>query len=567
MKIEKTTILCAEDEPELRRDIVEELREAGYDVIEAVNGEDALMAITTLTPDIVLCDINMPRMTGLQVLEQVRSSEGAYADVPFIFLTAYGEKSDLIKGRSLGADDYLVKPIDYDLLLSTVNTRLESMTRARRRLTNHAQALEVKLSEFLASGTLTASLPSGPSLRQMLALPNLPDCLLVLASMDAYHRMTPQFGRVVAQRVLERYIETFGASAGGSPSHIFQLESDVFALLVEGDHDWDRISQRVSAMVDITLDLSEMHLPITSSIAIAEYHVGDARSSSTMLDDALLALRFARRDGGRNVVRVDDPVRDRLRVMEFVEGNIGSAIEREELFLTFQPKIRMSDRTLIGAEALIRWQSPERGLIPPGLFIPIVEKTGYVERISDWVLNNAAKTSRRLADEGLITKIAFNASGSELHSHFVTRVQSALHKHAIAPSSLEVEITETSVVLDMGFASQVTRDLREMGISVVVDDFGTGYSSLSYIRSFPLDGVKIDQSFVRGITNNQIDRQIVDSVIGLAHAVGLMTVAEGVETTEQFDLLRQMGCDVAQGYLIAKPLTIDDFRAFIRQQT
>ncbi|MBK8159578.1 MAG: response regulator [Rhodospirillaceae bacterium] len=379
------TILCAEDEPELRRDIVQELRDAGYEVIEASNGEDALMAITTLRPDIVLCDINMPRMTGLGVLEQVRASDEEHADVPFIFLTAYGEKSDLIKGRSLGADDYLVKPIDFDLLLTTVRARLESVSRSRRRLNSHAQQLERQLADFLTNGISAAVLPSGQNLHELLVDPNLPDCLLVLASIDAYHRLTPQFGSLVAQRVLENYLETFGASSGGLPSRLFQLESDVFALLVEGSHDWDKISQRVGSLVDTTLEVTGIRLPITSSIAIAEYHVGDARSSSNMLDDALLALRFARRDGGRNVVRVDDPICDRLRIMEYIENNIGRAIDEHQLFLAFQPKVRMKDRKLVGAEALIRWQSPERGLIAPGLFIPIVERTGFVDRVSDWV--------------------------------------------------------------------------------------------------------------------------------------------------------------------------------------
>ena len=558
------TILCAEDEPDLREDIVGELKDAGYSVIEAVNGEDALMAITTLAPDIVLCDINMPRMTGLQVLEQVRASDSEVADVPFIFLTAYGEKSDLIKGKKLGADDYLVKPIDFDVLLTTVSSRLESVVRAKRRAVSRAQQLERDLSEYLASGSTSTSLPGAEQLRQVLQQINFPDSMLVLASIDAYHRFTPQFGSQSARMLLEQYLRTLGASSGDMPAQLYQLESDVFALLVEGNHDWDRIAGNASALVDTTLEVTGIRLPVTSTIAIAEYHTGDARQPLNMLEDALLALRFSRRDGGHSVVRVNDPVRDHLRIMQFIEDNIGKAIANDELFLAFQPKISMADRSVVGAEALIRWQSPERGLISPGLFIPIIEKTGFVDRVSDWVLNHAAKSARQLQEMDLATKIAVNASGAELHSNFVSRVEQALGAHQVAPSGLEVEITETSVILDMDFAAEVTRQLRGKGVSVVVDDFGTGYSSLSYLRTFPLDGVKIDQSFVRGITTNAIDRQIVESVIGLARAIGLATVAEGVETQEQFDMLRGMGCDIAQGYLIAKPLVLDDLVKFIR---
>ncbi|MDY0870956.1 EAL domain-containing response regulator [Dongia rigui] len=558
------TILCAEDEPELREDIVGELRDAGYQVIEAVNGEDALMAITTFMPDIVLCDINMPRMNGLEVLEHVRASETEAADVPFIFLTAYGEKSDLIKGRKLGADDYLVKPIDFDLLLATVAARMDSNFRAKRRVTSRAQQLERDLSKVLATGATSTSLPNADELHAILAQDNLPDSMLVLASMDAYHRLTPQFGSQSARQLLERYLSAFRASSGDIPAHVYQLENDVFALLVEGSHQWEEIARNAGGLVDTTLEVTGIRLPVTSTVVIAEYRSGDARSPAQLLDDALLALRFARRDGGRNLVRVDDPVRDRLRIMQFIEDNIGKAIANNELFLAFQPKISFADRGVVGAEALIRWQSAERGLISPGLFIPIIEKTGFVDRISDWVLDHAARSARQLQDAGLPTKIAVNASGAELHSHFVSRVETALTAHQVAPTSLEVEITETSVILDMDFAASVTEKLRRQGVSVVVDDFGTGYSSLSYLRTFPLDGVKIDQSFVRGITTNAIDRQIVESVVGLARAIGLKTVAEGVETQEQFDLLNSIGCDVAQGYLIAKPLVMDDLMKFIR---
>ncbi|WP_374650901.1 EAL domain-containing protein [Dongia sp.] len=557
------TILCAEDEADLREDIVGELRDAGYEVIEAVNGEDALMAITTLAPDVVLCDINMPRMNGLQVLEKVRASETEAADVPFIFLTAYGEKGDLIKGRKLGADDYLVKPVDFDVLLTTVSSRLESVARAKRRVASRAQQLERDLSDFLATGVTSTTLPNGDRLRLMLQQKHFPDGLLVLAGIDAYHRLAPQFGPQVAQKLLDRYLAAFRATSGGSPSHLFQLQGDVFALLVEGNQDWDGVGRKAGQLVDTTLEITGMRLPITSTVVVAEYRVGDLRNPLNMLDDALLALRFSRRDGGRSIVRVDDPIRDRLRIMQFIEDNIAKAIANGELFLAFQPKVSMLDRRVIGAEALIRWQSPERGLISPALFIPIIEKTGFVEQVSDWVLRHAAESVRKLADAGLATKIAVNASGAELHSRFAERVEAALGAHGIDPAQLEVEITETSVILDMDFAASITDKLRRKGVTVVVDDFGTGYSSLSYLRTFPLDGVKIDQSYVRGITTNAIDRQIVASVIGLARAIGLTTVAEGVETVEQFDLLKRLGCDIAQGYLIAKPLALEDLQGFM----
>ena len=557
------TILCAEDEPELRRDIVEELREAGYHVIEASHGADALTAITSLQPDIVLCDINMPGMTGLQVLEQVRASDTVIADIPFIFLTAFGEKSDILRGHRLGADDYLVKPIDYDLLLATLDARLGSVSRAQRRVADHARQIEQQLHDLLAQGD--AEPEGGEKLRALLAGGTLPDCLLVLASLDSYRHLTPQFGRQAAARVLAEYQRAFSAVGGDLPARHFQLERDVFTLLIEGPHGWEAASTRVAALLDTTLRNDGLTLPVTSTVSIVEYRAGDRRASANTFSDALLALRFAQRDGGRTLVRVDDPVSDRLRIMQFIEENIGRAVTQGELFLTFQPKVSMRDRTLAGAEALIRWKHPERGLVSPALFIPVIERCGLAPLVSDWVLDNVAGTVRALADQGLATRIALNASGQELHAQFAERIDEAVGRHGIAPAALEVEITETSVVLDMAAAAEVTGRLRRSGIAVFIDDFGTGYSSLSYLRTFPLDGIKIDQSFVRGVTSNPIDRRIVEGVIGLAHALGLATVAEGVETPEQFEVLRHLGCDVAQGYLFGQPLALPEFQDFMRR--
>jgi EAL domain-containing protein (putative c-di-GMP-specific phosphodiesterase class I)/PleD family two-component response regulator len=558
------TILCAEDEPELRRDLVEELREAGYEVLEASNGEEALMAILTLRPDLVLCDINMPKMTGLEVLERVRAGDQESAETPFIFLTAYGEKSDHIKGRALGADDYLVKPIDYDLLLATVQSRMESFARAKRRVESRAWSLEQQLTDLLSKNEPEAGvLPDSDALRQLLRDENLPDSRLVLAGFDAFHRLRPQFGNRFAQMVLTQYLDVLGDSAGGLPMHLFQLEGDVFALLVEGADAWQRMGSKISALADTAFVISGQRLPITSTLTVAEYHPGNSRSALEMLEDSLLALQFARRNGGRVVVHVDAPARDRLRIIQFVEENFARALNAGELFLAFQPKVALANGRPVGGEALIRWQSPERGLISPALFIPIVERTGFVDLISEWVLDRAAAAIAELAGEHIQTSIAVNASGAELHGRFVDRVDEVLARHAIPPAALEIEITETSVVLDMDFAATITQRLRERGASVVIDDFGTGFSSLSYLRAFPLDGIKIDQSFIRGLTANPIDRQIVESVIGLSRAIGLKTVAEGVETQAEYDLLKHMGCDIAQGFLIAKPLTLPDFKTFL----
>ena len=301
------TILCAEDEPSLRHDLVEELSDAGYTVLEAANGEEALMAITTLRPNLVLCDVNMPRLTGFELLKRVRESDEELADVPFIFLTAYGERADLIQGRELGADDYMVKPVDFDLLLATVRARLESTARARRRVVSRAFSLEQQVSDLLAKGASnTSGLPDGDALRRLLCDPNLPDSLLVLTSIDGFHRLRPQYGGAAAMLLVSDYIGRVSACAAGRPLHMFQLADDVFAMLVEGAISGDKSLAPIQQLIDVSLDLAGERVQLTSTLAVSWMRRGEAHTPLDFLEDSLLALHFARREGGHQRRRRGD---------------------------------------------------------------------------------------------------------------------------------------------------------------------------------------------------------------------------------------------------------------------
>jgi EAL domain-containing protein (putative c-di-GMP-specific phosphodiesterase class I) len=237
------------------------------------------------------------------------------------------------------------------------------------------------------------------------------------------------------------------------------------------------------------------------------------------------------------------------------------AIENQELRLIFQPKIDMSSGEIAGAEALVRWQHPERGLVSPGDFIPFAEQTGFIKSITGWVIEAAAQQCARWSALGMSLKLVVNISVQDLlDPGMPDAILGALQRNSVPPRSLGLEITESGVMQDQAAAIAVLKRLRALNIDVAIDDFGTGHSSLAYIKQLQVTELKIDRSFVRNIVQDDKDRAIVLSIIDLAHNLDLIVVAEGVEDKSSLEVLHKLGCDQVQGYVFAKPLAEKEFR-------
>jgi EAL domain-containing protein (putative c-di-GMP-specific phosphodiesterase class I) len=231
------------------------------------------------------------------------------------------------------------------------------------------------------------------------------------------------------------------------------------------------------------------------------------------------------------------------------------AIDRNELSLYFQPKVSLQSGNITCAEALVRWQHPRHGMLGPDLFIPIAEQTGLIRPLARWVMDAALRQVNRWRQEGLDLGVAVNLSMRNLHDpEIADMIRQLLTRWAVPPACLTIEITESSLMADAARAMEVLARLRAMGVGVSIDDFGTGYSSLAYLKRLPVHELKIDKSFVAHMASDDNDAAIVRSTVGLAHDLGLHIVAEGVEDQETWDLLTALGCDVAQGYFISRPL-------------
>jgi diguanylate cyclase (GGDEF)-like protein len=314
-----------------------------------------------------------------------------------------------------------------------------------------------------------------------------------------------------------------------------------------------------------TLSLEGHRIRVTGSIGISIFPQ-DGRDARTLLRSADIAMYRAKEEG-RNGFRFFDPTMN-SRALERLdlESNLRQAVEAQEFVLHFQPKVMLADRSALGTEALIRWQHPKRGLVPPIDFIALAEETGLIVPIGAWVLRAACEQTQLWRCNGAADlTVAVNLSARQFNQpDLVAEVRRVLEETGLPPPALDIELTESTVMDGPEQAIATLRQLRDLGVRVAVDDFGTGYSSLSYLKKLPINSLKIDRSFITDLINDQDDAAIVQTIIALGKVLRLEVVAEGVETAEQANFLADNGCHIGQGYFFARPLPASDFVHWLR---
>jgi diguanylate cyclase len=296
--------------------------------------------------------------------------------------------------------------------------------------------------------------------------------------------------------------------------------------------------------------------PLATSIGIASFPA-DADDRTLLLNHADTALYRAKSDG-RGTYRFFEASMDaQIRERRLLEHDLRHAITRGELSVVYQPQAQIGTQDVVGFEALLRWQHPERGAIPPATFIPVAEESGLILQIGEWVLRTACEEAARWERP---LSVAVNVSAMQLHSpNFAPLVHEILFTTKLAPHRLELEITETALIRDLTRALTTLRQLKTLGVHIAMDDFGTGYSSLANLRAFPFDKLKIDKSFITSVDDNEQSAAIVRAVLGLGRGLDLPVVAEGVETAEELKFLAEELCSEAQGYLLGMPAPIETF--------
>ena len=323
------------------------------------------------------------------------------------------------------------------------------------------------------------------------------------------------------------------------------------------------VAQKLLAALTEPFFVEQHEVMLSASIGISIFPQ-DGRDTETLIRNADVAMYRAKKLGNSAHVFYSQEMNLRSLDQLKLEGNLRRAIERSEFRLYYQPQLDLASGRINGAEALLRWHHPEHNLISPAQFIPVAEETGLIIPIGEWVIDAACRQIREWLDRGLPpVRIAVNLSARQFSPSLPTTVLDIIARHGIPNDSLELEITESMLMNNAESVVAMMREFSKAGILMALDDFGTGYSSLSYLKRFPIDNLKIDQSFVRGIPDDQDDSAIARAIISMAKNLRMSVIAEGVETAAQLDFLRDAGCDEIQGYYFSRPIPADEFAALL----
>lgn len=391
---------------------------------------------------------------------------------------------------------------------------------------------------------------------------------VLMLDMDRFKHVNDVMGYEIGDRVLQQMAQRLGRVCVRQGDLVARLSGDEFAMLLPATdtHDALRVAERVAAAFEAPLVLEDQTIDLRASIGVAT-SPDHAQDADTLLSRAEVAMYAAKRRGAGALAY--DPAFDSgsARTISLLSA-LRRAIDGGELRLVLQPKVALRTARVEGAEALVRWQHPQRGLVPPMEFIPFAEQTGFIRTLTAWILDECLRTWRALHAQGRAVPLSVNLSTRDLMDvELPHKFAALLQRHGAPADALCLEITESAIMDDPTRAQQTLERLHEMGLRLAIDDFGTGYSSLAYLKRLPVHELKIDKSFVMQMERDSDDAKIVRSTIDLAHNLGLSVVAEGVETASHWRALRSLDCDLAQGYLVARPLPAEDFAAWVRRWT
>jgi diguanylate cyclase (GGDEF)-like protein/PAS domain S-box-containing protein len=402
---------------------------------------------------------------------------------------------------------------------------------------------------------------------------------LLYVGVDRFKRINDSLGRSAGDQLLQliatcladsvRRADIFGefVLAKGPDLILSRFTGDEFSILLTGvfeEESLSNVARRILEMLQKPFSVGGQEMNISCSLGISIYP-GETDDVEALLKNADVAMAYAKQSGGNTFKFFARDMNDRAIERLNLEIDLKKALERDEFVLFYQPQIDLRSGKISGVEALIRWQHPERGLISPLQFISIAEESGLIIPIGAWVLNEACRQACVWQQAGLASiRIAVNISSHQFRQGgLVTMVKQALDDSGLSSSMLELELTESCIMQDIEATIITLVLLKELGVTLSVDDFGTGYSSMNYLKRFPLDTLKIDRSFVMDITTDPNDAAIITAIIALAGSLGLKTIAEGVETLEQLQFMRQHLCDEIQGFFISKPMPADEVERFL----
>ncbi len=589
-ELHQKTILIVDNDPTNLRLLANALTAGDYIFRCAKNGYMALVEAQREPPDLILLDVKMPDISGFEVCSKLKGNP-LTSEIPVIFLSALNEAIDKIRAFEVGGVDYITKPFHSEEVLARVKNHI-ALQAAKAEIRQFNDELELRIQERTiqlekANRELQREITERQIAEELLIYNALHDSLtglpnrilfvdraemllkkskrnhdyvfaLLFLDFDRFKLINDSLGHMVGDQLLIAISQLLQDSVRMSDT-IARLGGDEFTILLDDIHDVSEpliVAERIQQALKSPIVVEGFTVFTSVSIGIAVSSV-EYVSSSELLRDADIAMYRAKERGG--CYEIFNPgmhveMRNRLQL----ENDLRRAIEQKEFLVYYQPIISLQTGELVGFEALIRWQHPERGLVSPIQFIPVAEDTGLIVEIGEWVMHESCRQLRIWQEQypkSKPLKISVNLASKQIKSlDLLVKIDRILAETGLDGSYLRLEITE-SMLMEYGAETiNLLLEIQARNIQLSIDDFGQGYSSLSYLHRLPVDTLKIDRAFVSQMHLNSESFEIVRTITTLAHTLSMDIVAEGLETVEQFVTLRELGCEFAQGYLFAPPL-------------
>ena len=541
-------ILIVEDESIIAEDISDSLISLGYRITGMVySGEEAIEAAAKFRPDLVLMDVNLQgEIDGITAAAEIRSR----FQIPVVYLTAYADENTLRRVNATKPFGYIVKPFEEKNLHTTIQLALhrheyDSLTNLPNR-----SLLREQLNQVLEKQKeLPAMIP------------------VITLSLDRINRINSTLGHDIGDSVLCKVAQRL-SNCRENINIVARLEAAEFAIVIQPvteKQEAAKIAQNILDIVAQPMIVKGSELYLTASIGIS-LSPSDASDGDQLLKNAYTAMYNSQQQGGNNYQFYIAKIANGSINIFTQETCLRNALKRSEFEVYYEPQIKIKTGKIIGAEALVRWNHPERGRVSPAEFIPMAEEMGLIAPLGEWVLETACRQTKAWQTQGLPPlRVAVNLSARQFEQKNLTeRVSQILRETNLDPKCLELELTEGLILQDETAAHQAFTVWRDMGIRIAIDDFGTGYSSLSYPKRFPFDAIKIDKSFIRDLADDRQNAAITIAIIQMAHYMNMTVIAEGVENESELAFLCAHECDEIQGYFFSRALPRAEFEALLK---
>jgi len=558
MTMTERTVMLIVDDVEINRAILSQFFQNEYEILEASNGEEALEILESRNVDIMLLDLMMPVMNGMEVLGVLHKNP-RFSHIPVIVTTSQDVVNSEVQALENGAADYITKPYNPIIVKIRVRNVMARQENEWRKVRQKAQADKISEMQNIIEIDQLTGLYNHQTIMtkasKMVQENRSVRYCIVYLDISCFKVINEMFNMETGDMILKTAADYFKTVAGRR-GLAARLSADQFALCVPEDTlDMELVIQGLDAVMR-SLAVYRSIMFYAGVFVVDNVYL----SVNKMLDRAHMAMNTVKGNYNKRYAYYDEELRTSLMEEQMLVRDMEGAMDNNNFCIYLQPIYNIDTNKIVSAETLIRWHHPQKGLMSPSKFIHVFEKNGFVTRLDRFAWGDACRFLSRQRDNGLeVVPISVNVSRINMYDQsFVDYMQSLLAKYDLEPWMLRIEITESAYMDNPAQLVKVLKKLKNAGFTVLMDDFGSGYSSLNILKDLTVDVLKLDMKFIQNFERSSRASIIMESVVQMAHNLGIDTVVEGVETETQVEFLKEIGCNVVQGYYYAKPMSTEE---------